>query len=175
MQQDILPPADRPKIKIRLNKFDWIAEVTAVISLIILIVLPIVNYSTLPERIPDHYNSSGIPDSYGSKIILLILPATGVFIYLLMTVLVRFPHIFNYPVRITAENAEVQYRLATRLMRYLKTVIIIMFTFISSQTIRLTEGKTGGLGKLFLPLFLLATFGIVIIYFVQSLNNSRKI
>jgi uncharacterized membrane protein len=166
---------ERPKIKIGLNNFDWFAEIAAIVSLIILIVLPLVNFSTLPDRIPVHFNSYGHADGYGSKITLLILPATGVFIYLMMTVLASYPHIFNYAVKITAENAEVQYRLATRLMRYLKTVIIIMFAFISSQTIRLTEGKAGGLGKLFLPVILIATFGIVIIYFVQSLNNSRKI
>jgi uncharacterized membrane protein len=166
---------ERPKLKIGLNNFDWFAEIAAVASLIVLIVLPLMNFSSLPERIPVHFNSYGNADGYGSKTTLLILPATGVFIYVLMTVLAGYPHIFNYGVKITPENAEVQYRLATRMLRFLKTVILIMFTFISSQTIRLTAGKTEGLGKLFLPVFLIATFGIVIIYFVQSLNNSRKI
>jgi len=170
-----LPNDNRPRIKIRMTNFDRVAEFLAAVFMVALIVLPLIHYSDLPERIPVHFDGSGNVDGYGSKSTLLILPASGFLVYILLTILAPFPHIFNYPVKITPENAEVQYRLASRMMRSLKTLIIIMFTFICYQTVGIATGKTIGLGKLFLPVFLIATFGVVIFYFVQSLNNSNRI
>ena len=163
---------DRPKIKIRLNSVDWLIEIAAIIFLLLLIGFPVYFYGELPNKIPVHFNAAGTADGYGSKASLWMLPLTGLFIYVIMTVLAPFPYIFNYVVKITQENATVQYTLAVRLLRILKTVILIMFTIISYQTIQTATGKSGGLGRVFLPVFLIATFGVVIIYFVQSLNNS---
>jgi uncharacterized membrane protein len=164
----------RPKIKLTLTKLDWIVEIVALAFLIILIALPIVSFDKLPEIIPTHFNGAGEPDGYGSRSTLWILPLTSVFMYTLMTVLEAFPQIYNYPVEITEENAPAQYRIATRLIRILKTVIMVIFSFISFQTIRTATGGAAGLGKVFLPVFLLLTFGVVLFYIVQSLNNRHK-
>ena len=129
------------------------------------------NKKNLPERIPTHFNIAGEPDGYGSKSTLWILPVTAVIMYIGMTILELFPHIYNYPVEITPENAVRQYRIATRLIRILKTIIAILFSFLSYQTIKTALGITGGLGKVFLPVSLLITFGVIIIYVVGSLNN----
>jgi len=106
---------------------------------------------------------------------LFILPGSGVIMYIIMTVVSLFPHIFNFPVKITPENAEVQYRLAVRLIRIIKTVILIMFAYISFMTVKTARGSAEGLGKVFLPVFLAATFGIIIYYFIQSLGNRRRL
>lgn len=37
--------------------------------------------------------------------------------------------------------------------------------------VEIAAGKTGGPGKVFLPVFLVVTFGVVIVYMTQSLNN----
>jgi uncharacterized membrane protein len=39
----------------------------------------------LPARIPTHFNLAGQPDSWGTPAMLLLLPALGVGLYLLMT------------------------------------------------------------------------------------------
>lgn len=169
--QRMMPDADRPKLKIKLNTVDWLTEITAIVFLILLVGLPVFYFGELPERVPVHFNAAGQIDGYGSKSSFIVLPLTGLFMYGLLTVISLFPHIFNYPVKITPENAKVQYTLATRLLRILKTVILLMFAFISFQTLRAAAGKTGGLGKVFLPVFLIVTFGIVIVYLTQSLNN----
>ncbi len=164
---------NRPKIKIRLTAPDWATEFIAFFFLIILIAIPLIYYNDLPDKIPVHFNASGQPDGYGTRSTLWILPLTGAFMYLIMTILGAFPNIYNYPVEITPENAVPQYRLATRLIRILKTVILVIFSFISYQTIRTATGAAAGLGKAFLPVFLLLTFGVIIIYIVNSLNNRR--
>jgi hypothetical protein len=47
-----------------------------------------------------------------------------------------------------------------------------MFSFISYRTIQTALGKETGLGKTFLPVFLIVTFGVVIIFFFIA-NTTR--
>lgn len=164
---------ERPSLKLKLTAGDWVIEVFGVIFLVILVLLPIIFQKDLPERIPIHFNGAGIPDGYGGRSSLWILPMTGIGLYLLLTILSFFPRIYNFPVKITPENALVQYRLASRLLRVLKTIILMMFSFICYQTIQAAKGGVAGLGKSFLPIFLILTFGVVIFYLVQSLNRQH--
>jgi uncharacterized membrane protein len=169
-----IPENNRPRIKLKRSSLDWILEFVAFAFLVILITLPLIYLKNLPETIPVHFNAAGLPDGYGSRSTLFLLPVTGIFMYLLMTILEAFPHIYNFPVVITTENAPVQYRIATRLIRILKTVILITFSFISFQTIKTATGGAAGLGKAFFPVFLLLTFVPIIFYLVKSLNNRQS-
>jgi uncharacterized membrane protein len=162
---------NRPKIKLRRSASDWLIDFVAFAFLVILIAIPVINYGSLPETIPVHFNASGQPDGYGGRGTLWLLPAIGLFMYLMMTIIEQFPQIYNYPVEITEENAEKQYRNAVRLIRTLKTIILLVFTFLSFKTIETATGKAQGLGKAFLPVFLLITFGVVIFYIVKSVNS----
>lgn len=171
MKKDEIAP--RPRIRLQLSSHDYVIEFLAISFLILLFAIPLFYFSQLPERIPIHFNFEGKPDGYGSRASLFILPVTGLFMYFLLTVLAIFPHVYNFPVTITAENAEVQYRLATRLMRILKTVILILFSFISWMSIRTAVGNASGIGKMFLPVFLFITFGVMIIYFKLAQDNKH--
>jgi uncharacterized membrane protein len=162
---------NRPKIKITRTATDWMIDLIAFAFLVALIGIPAMNYSSLPDTIPMHFNAAGQPDGYGGRGTLWMLPATGLFLYILMTIIEQFPQIYNYPVEINEENAERQYRNAVRLIRLLKTVVLIIFSFLSFKTIQTATGKSSGLGKAFLPVFLLITFGIIIIYIVKSMNS----
>ena len=164
----------RPRIKLKRTTIDWVLEFAAFAFLVILITLPLMYLKTLLESIPVHFNAAGQPDDYGSRSSLWFLPLTGAFMYLMFTILEGFPQIYNYPVQITPENAVIQYRLATRLMRILKTVILLTFSIISFQTIKTATGGATGLGKAFLPVFLLLTFVPIIFYLVQAINNRHS-
>jgi uncharacterized membrane protein len=164
----------QPKIKISLTYIDWLTELTSFVMLVILVSLPLIYRNSLPERIPVHFDINGVANGFGTRSSLWILPLTGVFTYLLLTIVSRFPEIYNFPVKITEVNALVQYRLATRFIRLLKTVILVLFLFLCYKTISLAMGKTSGLGKAFLPVFLILTFGSVIFYLVYALNNRKS-
>jgi uncharacterized membrane protein len=163
-----------PRVKIKLTSFDWATEIFTLIFLIILIALPLIFLKDLPEEIPVHFNAAGMPDGFGNRSTLWILPVTGAFMYLLLTVISAFPQIYNFPVKITPENIVTQYRLATRLIRILKATIMILFSFLSYKTLKTATGDVAGLGKAFLPVFLLITFGVIIVYIVMSLNNRQS-
>ncbi len=64
----------RPKIKISLTQFDKVLEIAGIISLIIMWALTLLNYFKSPDTVPIHFNLSGEPNGYGSKLTILFLP-----------------------------------------------------------------------------------------------------
>ncbi|NBY11197.1 MAG: DUF1648 domain-containing protein [Sphingobacteriia bacterium] len=106
--------------------------------------------------LPIHYNILGKPDGYGNKMHVLALPIVSTFLYVGISILNRFPHVFNYPVDITEKNANYQYALATRFLRYLKFILVILFEFIiyniASQTNLRIWFLPCILGLVFIPL-----------------------
>ena len=151
----------RPKISIQPTKTDWVIELIGLFGIIFVIVFVMTSYNQLPDTIPRHYNATGEPDGFSGKSILFVQPMVTVATYLVLTIGLRFPHIFNYPVEIIAENAERQYRNAILLMRVIKTLIVIMFGYLTYATIQTGLGKMHGLGIWFAPVFLVVILGAV--------------
>lgn len=156
---------NRPKLQVTLTRFDKALELIGLSALIFMWGLAIYYFFTLPNTIPVHFNASGQPDSYGAKGTIFILPATGLFIFIIMTLLNKYPQAFNYPVKITAANALRQYANGTRTIRYIKTAVLVVFTFMLLFTGSTATGKTNGLGLWFLPLTL-AFICIPVAYFI---------
>ncbi|MEZ7873800.1 MAG: DUF1648 domain-containing protein [Bacteroidales bacterium] len=151
----------RPRIKIEMTTADKIVEIIGWLALLTVWALTITSYSDLPDIIPTHYNGAGEIDGFGSKVNILILPLIATFFFVGITILNKFPHIFNYPRKINKDNALRQYTYMTKMNRYLKLVFVIVFGLLAYKTIQ----NTGGLGSWFLPL----TMGLFIIpmtYFV---------
>ena len=168
---------DRPKIKLELTTIDKTLEILGWISILAIWILTITNYTNLPDIIPIHYNGAGQADGFGGKGNIVTLPLISTVLYIGMTILNKFPHIFNYPTDITQDNALRQYTNATRMIRYLKLIIVVIFGVIVLQTIRNVNGQTNELGVWFLPLILGLIF-IPLIYFLKisfrKQNNDDK-
>jgi uncharacterized membrane protein len=166
----------RPKMKLALKTVDKIFEIVGWGFTIMIWVLTITTYSNLPETIPTHYNGAGQADGFGGKATILTLPLIATILFIGLTVLNKFPHVFNYPTEITQDNAFRQYIYATRLIRYLKLIIVFIFGLIEFKTIQNANGEADGLGVWFLPLTMGVIF-IPMIYFIlnhSSLNNDKK-
>lgn len=110
----------RPKIILQPTQLDKAVETTGLVLLILLWLITMIAFFTLPETIPTYYNASGQVDNYGSKTSLFILPAIASIIFIGITKLNKYPDIFNYTVTIKQANAESQYTVATRMLRILK-------------------------------------------------------
>lgn len=158
----------RPVLQLPLTNCEKIFEILSIIGVILNLILPIAMWDTLPERIPTHFGASGIPDSWGGKGSLAFLPIGVILMYMLLSVVSRYPHTFNYPWRITEENAKVQYLNARKLIVFLKTEIIWSFTYIQWMTIQVALGKSSGLGNMFLCICLLIIFGTIGVYFYKA-------
>ena len=163
---------ERPKITLIPTTADKLVDLLGWLILIALWGWTFTHYSTLPDAIPTHFNATGEADGFGSKASIIGLPFIATLLFIGLTVLNRYPHSFNYPTAITEDNALRQYTLATRMLRYLKLVLVVVFGGIELMTIQHATGKGAGLGAWFLPLTLVLIF-IPLIYFVVKSFQSN--
>lgn len=165
---------ERPKIKLDLTTTDKTFEILGWVSILAIWILTITNYANLPDTIPIHYNGAGQADGFGGKGTILTLPLISTVLFVGMTILNRYPHTFNYPTNITADNALRQYTNATRMIRYLKFIIVVIFGLIALQTFRNVNGQTNGLGVWFLPLTLGLIFIPLTYFVVKSFKTTKQ-
>ena len=133
----------------------------------------ITQYSYLPDSVPIHFNTQGMPDDYGEKSTLLLLPIIGTFAYVLLTILNKFPHIFNFPNEITEENAPKMYKIATTMMRLIKLTTTGILTIIIYLAIQTALGNAEGLGSNFIIISSIA-FIVPLAYFGIELSRIKK-
>lgn len=161
----------RPKLKIQLTLTDQIFELLGWGVLLALWVWTGTSYSSLPDTIPTHFNAAGDADGFGRKASIVGLPLIATLLYIGLTLLNRYPHIFNFPTPITQDNALRQYTNATRMIRYLKLILVLVFAGISFQTIQQAKGTGEGLGVWFLPLTLVLVFMPLVYFVVKSFQK----
>ena len=158
----------RPKIKVPFTTADKALEVSGGIALLLLWALVIYFYPQLPDTVPIHFNLHGEADGFGNRQTMFLLPVIATLLFTILTALSSYPHTFNYPVKITEENALRQYTIAVRMMRFLKLGIVILFGIIEYGTIRTAMQQAEGLGKGFMFL----VFALVLIPVLYSLAMS---
>lgn len=158
---------NQPKIKLIPSLNDKLIDYTSLAIIIFLFVFTFISYKGLPEKIPTHVGFSGQPDKYGSKATLWLLPIIETFMFLGLYSLNKVPHLFNYMVEITEENAERQYKISTRMMRWINLCTVLLFAVIQAEIVLSANGKntSGGLTALF---FCLLTFVIIFIFARKS-------
>jgi uncharacterized membrane protein len=159
---------NRPTVEWKNSRTDLVAEGIALCGLLFGILLLWRYWTSLPESVPQHFGPSGKPDAWGSKQSLLILPALNTIIYVGLTILNRFPRLYNYPWEITPQNAKRQYELARSLVIWLKLGVSYTFSLIVWRTIQVALGKSDGLGSLFMPAVLLLVFVPIGVFVVKA-------
>ncbi|BAO76692.1 DUF1648 domain-containing protein [Winogradskyella sp. PG-2] len=157
--------SDRPKIQVPFQTVDVVIELASIAVLLLMWIHLLMEYSGLPESIAVHFNAAGQPDNYSKKSFLWFLPILATVIYVGLFILNRFPHIHNYMVNITEENALRQYRFSTRILRIINFLCVLLLAYINYKIIigaqtNTTELGTGFLitvigGSLLLPIFIL--------------------
>ena len=89
-----------------------VREALAGLGLLLLCASLATHWPDLPSRVPVHFDLTGHPDGFGSKTVLLLLPATAVLLYVVLTVVARYPAYFNFPVPVTDFNRQTLRNLA---------------------------------------------------------------
>jgi len=161
----------RPVIDTPLTLTDKIMETGSWTLLIALWVMSSYCVFTFPEIIPVHFKGSGEADRFGDKFTLLLLPLVSTILLLGMTKINQYPHLFNFPVVVTSDNAPRQYRLAQKMIRFLKLVIVLMFLLINLHTILTVKGIDTVFRSLLLPLILVMVFIPTIWFSIKSLQS----
>ncbi len=163
----------RIKTVLSLKPTDYVVEGFGWALLFLTFMMAVYGYVVLPETVPTHFNFKGQPDSYGSKISILFVPLVSLVLTIGLTWLNHYPEIFNYPVKITEENADKQYKNAQTAIRWLKVVINVIFLlitwaiFVSANSSVSTQLAWILPIIVFLPLF-------VIFLFIRNAVKSNK-
>ena len=149
-------PYQRPRLNLPYAPVERLMEVLAAIGAVCMVGFAWANWPTLPARIATHFNAAGQADGWGGKGSLLLLPVLGVVLYGVMVFCARVPHLLNYPVPVTEENAPRLYLLARSLLTGLAFWVVAMLLFLEVSMIYIAQGKASGLGLWPMPLFLTA-------------------
>ena len=149
-----MPIERQPKIELEQTPADRILEGVAAAGLVVLLALPAAYLSDLRETIPTHFDAAGKADGFGPKRMIWLLPLIGLGLYVMLTFINLRPHNLNYPFKITPENAERQYKTATRLVRIMKTLVMVLFAYIGYAIINgaLSGHASVGAGLLWITL-----------------------
>jgi hypothetical protein len=118
---------NRPKITIRKNGQDKAVEAFTFLFITFSLLLIGIYFEQLPARAPLPFNWPSIDQNgFGTKILLWLTPLIHGIICVAIYKLNSYPWIFNYPVTITAQNAAVNYKMATHMFRLLSLCIAFM-------------------------------------------------
>lgn len=99
----------------------------------------LVRYPSLPDTVATHFDVSGQADGWGPKWSLLVLAGVMLLLSLSLAVLSSRPRAFNYPLEITADNAQTVYREGERLMVWTLLGLVVIYAGIAWSTV-LTSG-----------------------------------
>ncbi|GIN73716.1 hypothetical protein J14TS2_41910 [Bacillus sp. J14TS2] len=165
---------NRPKFTLPITKWEQALNIVTIIVFISTIVYLIYHWRLLPDQVPAHYNAAGVVDRWGSKGEMLILPIIGIVMWIGMTILERYPHAFNYMVPITMENASTQYKNARYMINVLKNGILLSFSFLTWEGIKIALNHQTGLGIWFPLIFLSFIFAAMIYFIIRSFRLRKK-
>lgn len=155
--REVPPPATQLEKQFKLG---------SLVILGVMLIYAITNFASLPAEIPIHFNAKGEADDWGSKLMLFFVPGVCLFLFLMMNFIGTLkPNTYNFPVKLTKENAKKQVELAREMMHGLNVVIFSFMFYILWRMVYLAKGGTGGLGIPFMILFLVAIFGVIGYYF----------
>ena len=115
----------------------------------------------LPARIPTHFNAAGQPDGWGVPAMLWLMPVVAIVIYLLMTLVGRYPAAFHFPVRTPTARRQLE-AISLGMLSWLKAEVVCLFAWIQYQTIQFARRGEGTLSPFFLPAVLVVVFGTIL-------------
>ncbi len=164
----------RPKITVPQNSTDlWIDRFSFLLFFIIWLNV-FVYYPDLPNEIPTHFNGRGQADAFGSKQSIWILMGVFSSIFIGIYILNKYPHLHNYTVKITEENALKNYRFSTRVLRVVNFLNLLLLAYILKTMMTPYEKQSTAFGGWFLPTIMIGSLVLIIYIFVKANKINSK-
>ena len=164
---------ERPRIQIPQTSTDRWLDAISYLLLILLIVYPVHLYSILPEPKTIQDDLAQQLNPLKSKALILILPALGVFLFIMLTILLRFPHMYNYPEKVTEQNALSLYSAGVRFMRIMRIWVLFIFILIVRGSMGIALNRQDEFVRLILPFVFLFTAMLIIYVFIKLLRIKK--
>ena len=142
-------------MKIKKNKYDIITNFLSLLCLVGTVIFLIISWKTISSEIK-------ITDK-NSLIVLLVV---GWIMFIGLSVVEKFPQIWNTGIQVTEQNKEKVYRILKNMIGTIKLLVALVFSYLTLQS------ATGeNLSPLFLPVFLILMFGSIAFFIFQLLKN----
>ena len=139
-------------MKIKNNKIDILMEVLCLVLLVGVTIYLGINWSSLPDKIPAHYDFAGNIDRWGKKGELLIVPIMSWVLYGMITGVEQIPAIWNTGVKVTVENRYRVYRVLKYMLKSLKLIMAVDFSYMTIHSLR-GQSLPGWFTLLFMVIF----------------------
>ncbi|WP_298519948.1 DUF1648 domain-containing protein [uncultured Kordia sp.] len=165
--------ANRPRIKVPLAPIDTILESTTAALLVVLWVYVIVSYASLPEIVPTHVDLSGQVDGTGNKTTIWFLLGITTVVTIGLYALTKFPHIHNYMVEITEDNAEHNYQMSNRLLRFVNILTLLLLAYVCYSIIQKAFGNDFFLASTMMYVIIGYSVAMPIVLIVFMLKNQK--
>lgn len=168
---------ERPRIRIRPQKWDKVLECAGWVVLAAIWVLVVLTFGNLPDKIPAHYDFLGNVGGWGDKSRIFYLPGLSTLLLIIITYLNFHPHLLNYPVNIDHHNAFKNYFVAVRLNRYVKLLIAIIFFIVTWRTIQIANGHTAKIAFWSLPIIVVVIgfpMATLLIYMFKNEDGAHQ-
>jgi uncharacterized membrane protein len=148
----------------------WIPEIACLGLVLASFLIILVNFNSLPERIPHHFSFTGLPDKFGQRKMIWSLPLFGGLIYVVLTVIT----FFIKSVSIREESGYAVILLIRSMLIQLKLALCLVILYITGATIRITRGEAEGLGGFFTPVVLIVLGVILFVNIRMILLKGRN-
>jgi len=143
-------------------------EFLATIGLLFTILTVALSYSSLPQRIPDHFDANGIVNGWGDKSLLWFLVGITCLIYLSLT-MIRYAPKGSFSLPVSPELRAAAIPLALDMVAWLKAELTWIFAAITWATVVVAQGRSKGMTAWFIPLAVGVVFATSLYYIARML------
>ncbi len=144
-----------------------VLDISSIVLWLISIILIMINFADLPDKIPSHYNFAGNADAWSTKTFIFFMPVLGLLIWLILHYLVSNPRIDKYihvPSLYGPPNKN-QIKNAKLLIYFIKFEMMALFTFLVIKDLYTALGMPFKLG-VWETIIILSVIGVTIIIFM---------
>lgn len=163
---------EQPKLDVRPNPVELVISWMGGIALFVALSYCLHVYPDLPDRIATKFKTNGQPKSYSGKQVIYVLPIIGILTWALLQYLSRHPHWYNYPFKITLDNAKRQYQLGVSMILQLNAVMSILFALITWDTIRIATCNCPGT-MAYLSMITMIAMGVILAIYIYRSSQAK--
>jgi uncharacterized membrane protein len=128
---------------------------------------------TLPSRIPTHFDALGQVNGWGSPRSLLFFPLFVGMMYILLTVVSRFPSAFNYPVKVTEANRAQLQQMSLSLLAWIKAEMIPFSAWMEIAMVQAARNPGAGFKPYPVFVFVAVLFSTIIGHIVAMFRSAK--
>lgn len=128
----------------------------------------------LPERVPTHFDAAGNANGWGSPKGLLLFPFMAALLYLLMSLVMRFPATFHYPVRVTPRTVLLLQEVTLDMVAWLKTELACLFALLLWVFIHSARTGDGHIFSIIMPFFIATIFVTIGWHWIAMFRAARS-